>query len=272
MKKYLPYIALAAGLILIGVGFAVTRPTPDATPEQKITMMDQAAGTAGTPTDAEATLERAAAITEQAATPAPVEATPKPTVMPKGRFIGADNAPVKIIEFASLTCGHCAHFHNKILDELRVKYVDTGLVQIEFRPFPLNKPALDATLLVGCMPEERYYPFLSMLFQTQDHWAFTGDYLDILKQNAKLAGLSDEKIDSCLNDKAAQEALAAQMKADAEKYQVSSTPTFVLNDGKARVIGALPLVEFSKQIDPLLPPSTPSSSTETPAPTETAAP
>ncbi len=176
-----------------------------------------------------------------------------PVMEPNGTFLGRADAPVQIIEFSSLTCTHCAHFHNDILDEFRVKYIDTGLVRLEFRSFPLNKPALDATLLLNCLPKDRYFPFMSMLYQTQDHWAFSNEYMTSLKQNAKLAGLSDTGIDTCLNDKGAVEKLATQIKTDAEKYKLESTPTFIINDGKTRVNGALPVSEFAKEIDPLLP-------------------
>ena len=176
-----------------------------------------------------------------------------PVVQPEGRFLGRTDAPVQIIEFSSLTCSHCAYFHNEILNDFRVKYIDTGLVRIEFREFPLNKPALDATMVLRCLPDKQYFPFMSMLFQTQDHWAFSNDYAALLKQNAKLAGLSESTFNKCVNDQAAVQKLAENIKADAEKYKIESTPTFIINDGAARVVGALPVDEFGKQIAPFLP-------------------
>lgn len=248
------------GVILIAGGFVLMTQTKRDTPTLPQVIEDAATGTSA-PTQGEQTLMAAstspvtvAPVTSgeaPAATPEPTK--PVPVMQPDGSFLGRADAPVQIIEFSSLTCSHCAHFHNEILDEFRMKYIDTGLVRIEFRPFPLNKPALDAALLTQCLPKDRYFPFMSILFQTQDHWAFSNDYLASLKQNAKLAGLSDTAIEACLNDKTATEKLATSIKADSEKYKVESTPTFIINDGKSRVVGALPVSEFAKEIDPLLP-------------------
>ena len=218
--------------------------TPPATPGEEKLMA------------ASSTPQPAAAATSQPGTEpwapvAPVK--PTPVMEPTGRFLGKKDAPIQIIEFASLTCSHCAHFHNTILDDFRVKFVDTGLVRLEFRAFPLNKPALDATLVLHCLPEKQYFPFMAMLYQTQDHWAFANDYRTSLKQSAKLAGLSDAAVDACLNDKAAMQKLAERVKADVEKYKLESTPTFIINDGAARVVGAYPVDEFAKQIAPFLP-------------------
>lgn len=85
-------------------------------------------------------------------------------MQPEGRFLGRADAPVQIIEFSSLTRSHCAHFHNEVPDEFLVKLIDTGLVRIEFREFPLNKPALDATMVLRCLPDKQYFAFMSMLF------------------------------------------------------------------------------------------------------------
>ena len=171
---------------------------------------------------------------------------------------------MKMIEYASLTCSHCAHFHNDVLDAFRKKYVDTGLVQIEFREFPLNKPALDAAKILNCLPSDRYFPFASMLFQTQNRWAFSADYLTPLRQNAKLAGMTDEKFDACLNDTDAEKKMIDGINADVQKYKIESTPTFIINNGAAKLNGALPVSEFAKTIDPLLPvDKRPSATTQT---------
>ncbi len=86
------------------------------------------------------------------------------------RIMGSPDAPVKIIEFASLTCSHCAHFHKDILPQLKEKYIDKGLVSIEFKEFPLNAAALDASILARCLPLDKYEAYISLLFKTQDDW------------------------------------------------------------------------------------------------------
>ena len=234
-------ILLALGLAVVVGTWKINHPKPDE---------------ANAPVSAAATLEKAAeATSQQSASEAAAEKSkPAPVMEANGRFLGKNDAPIKVIEFASLTCSHCAHFHNTILDELRVRYVDTGLVQFEFRDFPLNKPAFDASRIVSCLPDQQQFSFMSLLFQTQNHWAFSADYLSALRQNAKLAGMSDEKFDSCLNDKALEDKMLAQIKSDAEKYNIQSTPSFVLNDGAGKISGAVPASEFGKQLDALLPP------------------
>lgn len=162
------------------------------------------------------------------------------------RIMGSPDAPVKIIEFASLTCSHCAHFHKDILPQLKEKYIDKGLVSIEFKEFPLNAAALDASILARCLPLDKYEAYISLLFKTQDDWTAQPDYITTLKQNAKLAGLSDEQASACLADPAVKQFVAQGVKEGTEKWKVESTPTFIINDGKERISGAMPLYEFER--------------------------
>lgn len=162
------------------------------------------------------------------------------------RAIGNPNAPIKVIEYASLTCSHCAHFHNDILPELKTKFIDTGKVYLEFREFPLNDPALKATITARCLPEDKYESFVGLLFKTQDQWAGGLDYMQALRQNAKLAGLSDATFDACQNSAELKAAIAAKMQEAQDKWKLSSTPTFVINDGAEIVSGAQPVAEFER--------------------------
>jgi protein-disulfide isomerase len=167
------------------------------------------------------------------------------------RTLGNPDAPVKIEEFASLTCGHCAHFHGSTFQELKTKYIDTGKVFFTFTDFPLNAPALDAAMVARCMAPERYFSFLSFLMETQEQWAFSADYKTALNQNAKLAGMNDEAFDSCLANTALKDGLVDRMKAKAEQHQLSSTPSFVITGaaGTSTLTGALPIVSFDKAIE-----------------------
>ncbi len=162
------------------------------------------------------------------------------------RSIGKPDAPIKIVEYASLTCSHCAHFHNDVLPELKSKYIDTGKVYLEFREFPLNDPALKATLTARCLPEDKYEGFVNLLFKTQDHWAGGLDYMTSLRQNAKLAGMSDATFDACQAEPQMKLKVADSMKAAQEKWKISATPTFVINDGAETISGAQPLTEFER--------------------------
>jgi protein-disulfide isomerase len=263
-KPILPVLAAFMGVALLAAGWYVSRP------------VDQSLEPAPAVPAAETVLNNAAAQTEQAAHVAPAAPKPMPTIAPTGRFIGRADAPVQIIEFASLTCSHCAAFHTQTLDALRVALVDTGKARIEFRPFPLNKPALDATKILNCLPDGQFYPFMTVLFETQDHWAYSNDYLVSLKQNAKLAGMSDAAFDACLSDKTAETKLLEQIQSDSEKYKIESTPSFVivptiaqteLTPDQMKLVGNRPVPDFAARVDALLTHKTETTpTTETPAP------
>lgn len=168
------------------------------------------------------------------------------------RGLGDPSAPVRIDEFASLSCGHCAHFHNTVLKELKEKYMDTGKVYFVFNDFPLNASALTGTKIARCLPKDRYVGFVDFLFSTQQNWAFGHDYLDKLKRNARLAGLSGEKLDACLANKKLEIAMSARMSQASEKYKIESTPTFIFDNGVKTFSGGRSLAEFSEVIDALL--------------------
>jgi len=171
------------------------------------------------------------------------------------KTMGNPEAPVTLYEYSSLTCGHCANFHVNTLKELKSEYIDTGKLYYVYNDFPLNKPALDASLLSHCMPEERFWSFLDFLFAQQKEWAFDSkDYLKSLKQNSKLAGLSDEQTEACLNDKVKSEAIIERMQKAAEKYEIDATPTFVLKAGgrEEKLVGNLPASAFKETMEKLL--------------------
>lgn len=154
------------------------------------------------------------------------------------RAIGNPNAPLKITELFSLTCGHCATFHNDTYPGIKKNFVDTGKVYYVYQEFPLNAPALHASMIARCLPQERYEGFISLLFKTQDQWAATQNYKDALRQNAKLAGLSDQEFDACLENKELQQAFANVISQASQNWQIKSTPTIVFNDGEKTVAGA----------------------------------
>lgn len=168
------------------------------------------------------------------------------------RILGKKDAPVTIEEFVSLTCSHCADFYMKILPELETKYVETGKIKLILRDFPLDGIALKASALARCMPEAQFYPFIKVLYANQAQWAFGGGADQKLMQYAKLGGLSGEKAQACLNDTTMLDALAAGREAAAKKYDIQSTPTFVLNGGARKLVGARPASDFAAEIDALL--------------------
>lgn len=164
------------------------------------------------------------------------------------RAIGNPSAPIRITEYASLSCHHCADFNQKILPTLKEKYIESGQVYFVFEEFPLNAPALDGALLARCLPAERYESFTGLLFKTQEDWSTRPDYLTVLKQNAKLAGLSDQAAEACLTNIELRQAVGKRLQEASAKWQINATPTFVINDGEEVLRGTVPLEEFERII------------------------
>jgi protein-disulfide isomerase len=167
--------------------------------------------------------------------------------------MGAPNAPVTIIEYASLTCPHCARFHSETLPKLKSEYIDTGRVKYVFRDYPLDRLALSAAMLAHCAGPERYFTFLDVFFQQQPNWTRGNDpeaMLASLKRLARLGGMSDTQIDVCLANKQIQDAILATSVAGQNQFQVRSTPTLIING--ERHAGALSFEELDKVLKPLV--------------------
>lgn len=168
------------------------------------------------------------------------------------RVLGDPKAPVTIYDYSSMTCPHCAQFHLNTLPELKTKYVDTGKVKFVFRDFPFDRPALMAAAMARCAPAERYYPLLDILFKQQGQWSRAADPMQALAQIGKLAGMPQATIDACWAEKAVIDGVI-KSRMDGEKlFKIDSTPTFIINDGAAKISGAQSVEAFAKIIDPLL--------------------
>ncbi len=191
------------------------------------------------------------------------------------RKLGSDDAPIKVVEYSSLTCGHCSAFHKNDFPKIKAEYIDTGKVQFIFKEFPLNEPAVEASKLLRCLPEDRFTSFMALLFEDQEKWAYAADYMTPLKQNAKLAGLSDKQATDCLNNKALEARIIGDMKAATDKYKIESTPTFIVNDGAKTIVGHQPITFFEETFNgllgasaPAVAPATPDAAAPAAAPTE----
>ncbi|MEM6811878.1 MAG: thioredoxin domain-containing protein [Pseudomonadota bacterium] len=160
------------------------------------------------------------------------------------RGLGDPNAPVKIQEFFSLTCNHCATFHTGTFQELKRKYIDTGKVYFVYEEFPLNGPALYASKIARCLPEDKYAGYISVLLRDQTVWAFGGDFKSDLKQRAVLAGMSEEDFEACFNNEELQTAIGEQIDAAMDIFRIRSTPTFVFNDGERILRGGQNIESF----------------------------
>jgi protein-disulfide isomerase len=163
---------------------------------------------------------------------------------------GPADAKVTIIEYASLTCSHCAAFHKDTYPALKQRYIDTGQVRFILREFPLDPLATAGFMLARCDGEGKYYPVVDLLFAQQKTWAFSDKPLDSLQQAVRQAGFSQEKFESCLRDQKLYDAVNAVRARGAETFKVSSTPTFFING--QRHSGNMSIDDIEKVIKPLL--------------------
>lgn len=185
-----------------------------------------------------------------AAAPALAEMPATATVLSE-RVLGNPDAPVTIVDYSSFTCPHCADFHVETLPKLKAAYIDTGKAKLVFRDFPFDQWALRASALARCAPEERYWAVLELLFKQQRQWAAAADPAKALTQIGKLAGMSQQTIDACWASKEIADGILNIRLEAQNKYDIKATPTFILNDGAARVEGAQPFEAFAAAIDKL---------------------
>lgn len=145
------------------------------------------------------------------------------------RTFGAAQAPIKVTEFFSLTCTHCAAFSRETMPDVKTKLIETGKLQMIYRDFPLDRVALMAAMVARTLPVDRYEPFVSALFASQDRWAFNSDAnpREELAKMAGLAGMSRPAFDAAISDKDLQQFILAEQQKAEEEFHVDSTPTFV---------------------------------------------
>ena len=156
--------------------------------------------------------------------------------------LGDPDAPNTIIEYASMTCSHCATFHKETWPELKEKYVDTGRVYFIFREYPLDALATAAFMLARCAPEERYFPLVGLMFDRQPEWAFTDNPKQALLTFVRQAGFTEESFNACLTNREVQDGVLAVKARGANEFGVTSTPTFFINGEMQR--GQLSIAEL----------------------------
>ena len=180
----------------------------------------------------------------------PIDELMQPGPLPE-LVLGKEDAPITVVEYASMTCSHCANFHTKVFPTVKEKYIDTGKVRFIMREFPLDKLAVAASMLARCAGGDKTFPLISALFAKQDEWAFVkGNPVPELFKFAKQAGFTQESFDKCLTDQKLMDDIVKIRSRAADSFGVGSTPTFFIN-GK-RMTGAPTIEEFDKAFSALL--------------------
>lgn len=177
-----------------------------------------------------AALTGLAALGLAAAAPAPLLAEPK--LLLGVQFLGAENAPVQMIEYVSLTCPHCARFHVDVYPEIKRDYIDTGKVRLEFREVYFDRVGLWAAMLARCGGEDRYFGFISLLLEKQEQWSRSEDLMGEFKRLGRQGGLSDAEVEACLSDAEGQRALVEMYQEYYEDPRLTGTPTLIVDGEK----------------------------------------
>jgi protein-disulfide isomerase len=193
----------------------------------------------------------AAAVQQQAADPS---AMPKPAAtfgdmkVSDADFIRGDKAAkVTLVEYASLTCPHCAHFHNEILPTLKKEYVETGKLRVVYRDFPLDKLALTGSVVARCAGKDRFFGFIDALYASQQSWGRDANPLAAIARIARLGGMDQAAFDACLKREDLNDAVLRQRLEGDKTFGVNSTPSIFING--ERYGGGLTIPQYRAIID-----------------------
>ena len=165
----------------------------------------------------------------------PAAATPTPAAGPIYRefVLGKATAKVTVIEYASLTCPHCAHFAQDDFPTLKKDYIDTGKIKFIYRDFPLDGLAMGAAVIARCAPGDKGFPMIETLFLNQLTWIQAQSPLEPLRMYAKQAGMSDADVDACLKNEAIVATIRDVQATASNLYKVDATPTFLVGDDRS---------------------------------------
>lgn len=169
--------------------------------------------------------------------------------------MGPATAKVKVVEYASLSCSHCARFNNDVFPAFKAKYIDTGLVHYTYREF-LTEPASVAAagaLLARCAGKDKYFGVIDAVYQGQAEMFRSGDLSNarpVLLRIAQSSGMTEAQFETCVGDEAALKALNKRVEGYADKDKISATPTFIINGKKLE--GEVTMAQFDETIQPML--------------------
>ena len=167
-------------------------------------------------------------------------------------FIGNPEAPVTIIAYESMSCSHCADFHNNTLDSIKAEYIDTGKVLFIFRDFPFNYPALAGSMILRCVPEDVRYDYMNGLYKLQNSWV-NRDHSKTRSELYKImqsGGMQQEDFDACLSNVDLENQLLEGVMEAQREYKIGSTPSFIVNG--VLYSGNKNIKEFRQIIDKIL--------------------
>ena len=166
--------------------------------------------------------------------------------------IGDKDAPITIIEYASMSCSHCASFHNSTLNDLKTEYIDTGKVRFVFRDFPFNYPALLGSMMMRCIPNEVRYDYMNALYLLQKSWVVreNATTMQELYKIMQSGGMTKNEFDACYSDEQLENEILEGVIAAQKEFNIRSTPSFLVN-GKL-IEGNKSIKEFRQIIDKIL--------------------
>lgn len=245
LKRLMSGAAVAALAVTLAACSDEKKETAKA-PEATQTAETKPAEPAKTETAAAPAAAPAATATETAQAPAAAPATAAKVELPASdgdvdmakvlepgplpeMALGDAAAPVTIVEYMSMTCPHCARFHNDTFDAIKAKYIDSGKVRFIVREFPFDPRAAAAFMLARCAAPEQYFPMISMLFKQQEQWAAAENGRDALLQMSKLAGFTQESFEKCLTNQKLLDDVNAVRERGAKEFGIAATPTFLIN-------------------------------------------
>lgn len=254
-------IAIVVGALLVG-GIAAfflwqhnqsTSSTANNTAGSAMQATAPATQPAATTTAAATTAATAPAATTTSSTaPAPTQTADasQPALYADDMYLGKADAKITVIEYASLSCPHCARFNADVLPQIKANYIDKGLVRWVYRDYPLNNPAYLAAVLTHCASPLRYFSLLDTLFKSQDYWATQAQAIVPLRQIATNEGVDQKTYDACLNDAALKDKIISRLQEASTKYKVEATPSFLV--GGELHAGEISYDDFKKLLDAAL--------------------
>ncbi len=160
----------------------------------------------------------------------PAHAADKLELESLDRVMGKDDAPLTVIEYASLTCPHCAHFHENVMPKLKAEWIDTGKAKLIYRDLPTGPVNLSiaGAMVTQCAPKDHYFPLLDLLFRSQDRWLGSPHPLDELKRVVGLAGITPADVDACLAKRDLGDAIQTRAQLGTQQFGIESTPSLVI--------------------------------------------